>query len=208
MGKTQDPPKIEKLEVELNGTVVKFDVDTGADVTLIDQDTWSKIDKPKHQAASNCRVTGWGGSPINLLGRCTVHAKLENLEGTTTVYVTKKAFKPLLGKMTVRDLEMDTGPFFRYATNSVASQVATASAKTLEQVLKEIDEVFADDGGQCKQTISLKLKAGAAPRFMNCRKIPYALKPAVEQELELEVAKGILTPVERSEWATPIVVVP
>ena len=126
---SEDPPQIEKLGVELNGHVVYFDLDSGAYISLMDQKAWSMIGKPKLQAASNCRVTGWGGIPIDLLGKCAVRAKLEGLEGTTTVYVTKKTFKPLLGKNTVRDLNMDMGPFYRYASNSVVSQVATAKKR-------------------------------------------------------------------------------
>ena len=36
----------------------------------------------------------------------------------------------------------------------------------------------------------------------------YALQPALETELERMQAEGILEPVERSEWATPLVIVP
>ena len=35
----------------------------------------------------------------------------------------------------------------------------------------------------------------------------YALQPALETELERMQAEGILEPVERSEWATPLVIV-
>jgi len=40
---------------------------------------------------------------------------------------------------------------------------------------------------------------------MKARSVPYALKAKVEQELERLQGEGIISPVEFSEWAAPIV---
>ena len=47
----------------------------------------------------------------------------------------------------------------------------------------------------------------AVPAFHKYRPIPFALKEKVEEALQSQVAEGELIPVERSEWAAPIVVV-
>ena len=44
--------------------------------------------------------------------------------------------------------------------------------------------------------------------FLKARQVPYSLRKQVEEELERLVAEGIIYPVESSEWATPVVVVP
>ena len=45
----------------------------------------------------------------------------------------------------------------------------------------------------------------AAPIFCKARTVPYALRGKIEQELGRLQKKGIITLVEFSQWATPIV---
>ena len=54
----------------------------------------------------------------------------------------------------------------------------------------------------------LTLKDDSQARFLKARPMPNALKPKVEEELGRHQNEGILTKVEWSEWATPIVPVP
>ena len=43
------------------------------------------------------------------------------------------------------------------------------------------------------------------PKFCKARLLPYAIKPLVEAQLNKLVQEGILSPIEHSEWAPPIV---
>ena len=52
---------------------------------------------------------------------------------------------------------------------------------------------------------SLSLCKDATPKFVKARPVPYALRPKIESELERMEAEGIVTPIQWSEWATPIV---
>ena len=54
----------------------------------------------------------------------------------------------------------------------------------------------------------LEVKTGAQPKFCKARPVPYALKPAVEDEYHRLEAEGIIEKVEFSEWATPMVHIP
>ena len=47
----------------------------------------------------------------------------------------------------------------------------------------------------------------ATPKFHWPRPVPFAIKSKLEETLKAQVAEGELIPVERSEWAAPIVVV-
>ncbi|CAK1600392.1 unnamed protein product [Parnassius mnemosyne] len=67
-------------------------------------------------------------------------------------------------------------------------------------------EVFADELGRFSGgRVSIHLRQGARPVFMRARPLAYALREPVERALEQLVRDGVLTPVERSDWATPIV---
>ena len=45
----------------------------------------------------------------------------------------------------------------------------------------------------------------ASPLYLKARPVPYALKKGVEDELERLEKGGIISPVDFSEWAAPIV---
>ncbi|XP_055522702.1 uncharacterized protein K02A2.6-like [Wyeomyia smithii] len=70
----------------------------------------------------------------------------------------------------------------------------------------EFPEVFCGELGVCTKTkVSLVLKAGMSPVFRPKR--PVAMYQAVDDELDRLERKQIITPVDYSEWAAPIVVV-
>lgn len=74
----------------------------------------------------------------------------------------------------------------------------------LETVLIKHAEVFKDELGKMKDiTVNLNIKPGSRPKFP--RQVPYAITLKVEAELESLVKSGVLEPVSRYEWATPIV---
>ena len=51
----------------------------------------------------------------------------------------------------------------------------------------------------------IALKVSGDPIFLKRRIIPFGLREPVRQALQSMCAKGILTPVDSSSWATPIV---
>ncbi|XP_062373268.1 uncharacterized protein K02A2.6-like [Sardina pilchardus] len=54
----------------------------------------------------------------------------------------------------------------------------------------------------------IRIKPETPPIFKKARPLPYALKGTVEQELDRLEAMGIISKVDRSDWASPLVVVP
>ena len=68
--------------------------------------------------------------------------------------------------------------------------------------------MFNNDVGNIKgYKATIRLKQGTKPIFLKSRSVAYALQPALEVELNRMLWEGILEPVERSEWATPLVIV-
>ncbi|XP_021379798.1 uncharacterized protein K02A2.6-like [Mizuhopecten yessoensis] len=52
------------------------------------------------------------------------------------------------------------------------------------------------------------LMEGSSTKFFTARSLAFSLRPAVKKELDRVVNLGILTAVDHSDWAAPIVVVP
>ena len=55
--------------------------------------------------------------------------------------------------------------------------------------------------------VKLYIKENAKPKFYKPRSVPYILKSKVDEELDRLQKEGIISPVQYSEWAAPIVLV-
>ena len=76
-------------------------------------------------------------------------------------------------------------------------------------IVSRFPAVFNKDVGTIKgYKAIIRLRQGTKPIFKKSRSVAYALQPALELELNRMQQEGILEPVERSEWATPLVIVP
>ena len=76
----------------------------------------------------------------------------------------------------------------------------------LQKMLDVHKDVFGEGLGTLKGTeAKIYVDPGAAPKYMKARPVPDALKAKVEQELDRLQIEGIISPVEFTEWAAPIV---
>ena len=81
--------------------------------------------------------------------------------------------------------------------------------KHIQILKKRYAEIFKPELGTVNSVIAkLHLKDNIKPVFQKAHPVPYSLRPAVEKELKRMEDKGIIEPIEVSEWATPIVSVP
>ena len=77
---------------------------------------------------------------------------------------------------------------------------------TLKGVIDKFAEVF-NKGLGCLQGVNVKLSVHdkAHPKFYKPRFVPLLLKEKVEKELEDLQEKGIISHVQSSSWAAPVV---
>ncbi|KHJ76848.1 hypothetical protein OESDEN_23532 [Oesophagostomum dentatum] len=89
--------------------------------------------------------------------------------------------------------------------------VAEGESKRAEFVAdlkKQFAEVFKCELGRCTKTkAKLILKDNAIPVFKKKRPVPYASVPYLDKEIDRLVAEGVISAVDHSEWAAPIVMV-
>lgn len=79
-------------------------------------------------------------------------------------------------------------------------------SKTCSQEIlkKKFPDVFSNDIRHVKGIkAKLKLKRDSQPKFMKARTVPFAMKEMISL-----VKKGVVTPVNHSKWAKPIVPIP
>ena len=79
----------------------------------------------------------------------------------------------------------------------------------LELLLEKYKPVFSDTLGTMKSfSAHLELTENVKPKFFRPRPVPFALKDRIEKELDSLESSNIITKVNFSNWAAPIVVVP
>ena len=200
----------EKIEpylvfVDVNGTTLQMEIDTGSALTLISQETFSKLwpqgGAPQLEKTS-FRLKTYSGEELKVIGRAAVRVGCgrQVVEDLGLVVVGGKG-PSLLGRDWLGKLRLDWG-----AIRTIQSVDATLS--TLEAVLARHANLFRNKLGTIKgATAKLHVSPDAKSRFYRPRSIPHALRSRVDQALDKLMSDGILEAVQFSEWAASVVLV-
>ncbi len=196
------PPLI--VELNLNGTPLKMEVDTGAAVSIISQETWSRVFPRTPMEKADIRLQTYSSEQLQTIGKARVQVTYNNQEEKLVLYVVKGVGPSLLGRSWLSHLRLDWSQIAK-----VLAVTRDNVCPTLGHLLEKYQDVFSDKvkvikGFQAK----LQLKEGAPPRYHRPRPVPFAMIEAVGRELDGLEAAGIVERVTSSEWAAPLVIVP
>ena len=199
VGKSSTKPI--RVDVRINGKPLSMEVDTGAAVSLI---LYKKLKQvlPRIKTKKTMVVLRmYTSEVIPVRGEVQVMVTYGEQKKKLTWYVTRQEGPCLLGREWLTSIRLD------WKTIGLAAM--DTNQTRLHEMLKRYDEVFQDELGTMKTIkAKLKLKENATPMFHRPRTVPFALKEAVEQELNRLEEKGILQKVDHSDWAAPIVPIP
>lgn len=205
--------------VFVNDVPLSMTVDTGAVVSCIpDRLYFQKFQHslPKLKE-SELNLKTYTGEDIKVLGE--FEARVRTSEGETKLLplVVVKSMTPnqpiLLGRNWLTQIKLDWTKIGQRdsSLNHVDGKTAPISEISVSKIKEKYSEVFdtSSSYGQIKNMeVDLVLKENVRPVFCKPHNVPFALRPAVEAELKALEENGIICPVTRSEWATPVVVVP
>ena len=142
--------------------------------------------------------------------QCTSVNVLSELRGETSVVMSNvdKDEESKIGKDEEPKIDKDLQSEEQYNLNQVSEgEVTEEMIKDYVGSLKQ-NEIFKPGIGQISGVeAKLTLKEDAQPVFLKARNLPYSQKEKVKNELMSLVDQNILSKVESSTWATPIVVV-
>ncbi|XP_065078259.1 uncharacterized protein K02A2.6-like [Ochlerotatus camptorhynchus] len=94
------------------------------------------------------------------------------------------------------------------ASSSSRSAVSNSYSSIVERLKVAYPTLFSTNLGRCtKATVKLDLKPGQRSVFRSKRPVAFAMYQAVADELDRLECLRIITPIDYSEWAAPIVVV-
>ncbi|XP_060077413.1 uncharacterized protein K02A2.6-like [Ylistrum balloti] len=192
-------PKIDQVELAM-------ELDTGSAVSVISKSAFDKyLPKRKHDLKDTSVILKtYGGDKLSTLGICTVEVDLNNQHKCLDMYVVKHGGPPLFGRDWLHKIKLDW-----HEIKSVAVASGSKPPLSVAQQLQKFPSVLKDELGTLRNiTARIKVKEGANPKICKPRTVPFAMKERVEAELDRLVSAGILTQVQHSEWATPIVTKP
>lgn len=191
-----------QLNLLVEHLTIRFEIDPGSPVSTMPLDMFSKWFPDKKISPIRTTFNNYGGMQIPVKGASLVNVTYENTTKPVPLFIiAENCVKPLLGMEWIRTFKIRIDELIHgnYQINSV-------SDRNYQSIMSEFPTVFEQRVGkvpnyECK----LLLKKGAAPRFLKHRVVPYALRTAVENELEKLENNGIITKIENSQWGTPLV---
>ena len=177
---------------------LKFKIDTGAQVNVIPAIIFDKLKNPPPLHKSRHRLVSYTGQHLSVNGsvtlQCSYRDKMINdefiiAEGCQT--------QPILSLKTSLALNLIQ------LTLSVENP---SIALTKEAVIEEFSTVF-KGFGNLEGEVSIQLKENAIPKIHPPRRVPYALKDKVKEELDkMERLKVIEKVTEPTDWVNSLVI--
>ena len=186
------------LTPKVEGVDLKMELDTGSCISVISQedykDNFSHIPLQK----SDELLKTFTGEKISPLGVIPVHVEYNGQCKTLQLYVVTHKSQPLFGRAWLEHIVLDW------------PQIKTLESKSrgerLQALINKFEVHFQDDKMGTMNKIKARLQVvETEPKFFKPRPVPYSLKLDIERELNRLVEEEILSPVEHSSWATPIV---
>lgn len=194
------------LEVFVNTQKLKMEVDNGSAITAISEKLFQEKFNELELHFPNSEQVAYDGTRMKTIGYIEVSAQIEgNTAQKLRLFVVKDGGQPLIG----REWFKPPGIAVKVDVEQIKTIGDTGKEEILSSLLKEFNSLFTRKRGEYKYAeCDIELKDGAKPRFFRPRPLPLALQDKVSAEIDRLGSEGIYKEVRRSEFATPIVVVP
>ena len=198
---SNQPSKPITAEVNLNGLDTSMVVDTGASKSIISESTYSQLTETNSNlrlSKPSVTLTTYTGESLELLGEITVNVRYGSQQLELPLLVTRGSGPDLMGRDWLTHLKLDWQGVY---------QVESSNDK-LTSILEKYPAVFSPGLGSLKGSkVKIHVKDNAQPRFHKARSVPYTLRAKVEEELDNLQKENVISPIQFSELAAPIVAV-
>ena len=197
-----------RVNLALNGVQTSMEVDTRADTTIINEDTYKKIidgnsakNRPR-MGTAKVKLRTYTGELLKVLGTVNVVVKYEKQEVELQTFVVEGSGSNLLGRDWLRVLRLNWKELFKMQVDENNQE------STLGRLINQYPHVFREGlgtftGPRAKIHVEAKVKL----KFLKARTMSYAMAGKIEAELKRLQDEGTIEPVQFSEWAAPIVTI-
>ncbi|UYV69343.1 K02A2.6-like, partial [Cordylochernes scorpioides] len=183
------------VKVRTSGRDMNMLIDSGTGKNIISEktyiETWVKSERPRIEKDST-KLVQWDRQRLSILGKIKADVKVNKRSITMEFLVIEGPGPNLIGREAFDQIGIGF-EWINYSDNVC-------------QITEEFMDVFKEKLGQYRgPPIHIKIKTLGKPTFLRARTLPYAIRPKVEEALRKMEEQGILTPVEFTRFATPIV---
>lgn len=180
---------------------LRMEIDTGAAVSIISENLQKELFPDAVLHTSRMELKTYTGERMGVVGEWDVQVQYQQQSKTLPLIVVTGDGPSLLGRNWLKHLRLDW--------EKIGKIAAGQTPESLESLIAEHAAIFKDELGTIQPfKAKLQVKQNATPRFFKPRSVPFAIKGAIETELDRLEAAGILKKVTYSKWAAPIVAVP
>ena len=189
------------VDMTIKGSLLKMEIDTGAAVSIISKATYQKVFSEVPVNTVPLRLRTYTGEHIPVVVEMITQVQYGSQAKELGLIVVQGEGPSLFGRNWLEHFQLD------WKTIGLAT-LETSQAR-VDVLLKKYNDVFAEGLGTMKHfQATLRVRPGTTPVFHRPRPIPFAVKDAVDKELERLQQAGIVEKVTHSDWAAPTVVVP
>ncbi|XP_060810148.1 uncharacterized protein K02A2.6-like [Amyelois transitella] len=192
------------MRILVNKKELNMEVDTGSALSCISVSTYRQMFNELILKPCRLRLRFYDGSVIRPLGYVEVVVDYRGTKKLLDLYIIDNGTTSLLGRQWISELNIEIPKI----TVHHVQEKEVCKVKLLNDIIYRHKNLF--DGTLGKYTgreVDLHVRDGTEPVFHRARPVPYALRPRIDAELDSMLSAGVIEPVERSDWATPLVIV-
>lgn len=191
---------------KVEGKTLTMELDTGSALSVISKKDYQAHFSHLKLQSTDVMLKTYTGERIAPMGVVKVKVHYSDQRHVLSLYVVERGGAPLFGREWLREIQLDWQSIKEMQATVTKKQSTGSTTEKLNKILTNAGEVFQDGIGTLKHLkAQIVLEDDAVPKFHKARQVPYALRPKVENELQRLENEGILSKVDWSEWATPIV---
>ena len=183
---------------------MKFQLDSGSNLTLTNLQTWKRLDKPTMIKSSKI-ASSITGEKIKFKGELIINTMVNEKTLKLKLLVLKNT-NNLFGTDWMTQFQLWDLP-----VNSYCQKIENLDAEVekLKKELKEAyQEIFSSGLGRCtKMMAKFELQDNIQPVFKKKWNVPFASSEQINEELDRLVKSGVLSKLKYTEWAAPTVYV-
>ncbi|CAG4992790.1 unnamed protein product [Colias eurytheme] len=200
------------VKLSINGVLIDMQVDSGAGVSVIPILLYKKYFSHMSITPTSVNLKMYNGHSVKPMGKikCDILYKNKSAYDLDLIIVDSDATSALLGRQWMKALNIKCININSLEPNKSHDDIDAVQLMRHDdicsQLMRKYPNVFKSGIGTYNgPEVELKLKSDARPIFCKARLIPYSLRDAVDKELARLQQEGIISPVDTSEWGTPIV---
>ena len=184
-----------EVPVSINNVDLKMEVDTGAAFSIISENTYHNYFHATPLQPSDIVLRTYSGETITILGSLNVTVQYEAQSFILPLIVVQGDGPSLLGRNWLEVILLN----WNHIHSIFQPHTIDTLIERFPSVFNEKLELFKDG------SIAIQIIPSAKPKFFKPRPVSYHLRDKVELELNRLQQQGIISPVNFSSWAAPIV---